>query len=139
MIREKRTEANYVLIKILRIMKRLFLTVMAVLSMTMTFAENEELNTVSNANAYKMSVNYSKLADALGLSLDQQEAVQDIHSEFCADMLNAGNANDDERKDMVEKALTKDLKHMRSVLSDNQYRTYLMLLNTTIVNRGLNK
>ena len=120
-------------------MKRLFLTVMAVLSMTMTFAENEELNTVSNANAYKMSVNYSKLADALGLSLDQQEAVQDIHSEFCADMLNAGNANDDERKDMVEKALTKDLKHMRSVLSDNQYRTYLMLLNTTIVNRGLNK
>ena len=29
--------------KILRIMKRLFLTVVAVLSMTMTFAENEKL------------------------------------------------------------------------------------------------
>ncbi len=112
---------------------------MAVLSMTVTFAENEELNTVSNANAYKMTVNYGKLADALGLSLDQQEAVQDIHSEFCADMYNAGNANEDERKGLVKKALDKDLKHMRSVLSDNQYRTYLMLLNTTIVNHGLNK
>lgn len=117
----------------------MFLTVMAVLSMTVTFAENEELNTVSNANAYKMTVNYGKLADALGLSLDQQEAVQDIHSEFCADMYNAGNANEDERKGLVKKALDKDLKHMRSVLSDNQYRTYLMLLNTTIVNHGLNK
>ena len=135
----RRVPKSQSLIKILRIMKRLFLTVMAVLSMTMTFAENEELNTVSNANAYKMSVNYDKLADALSLSLDQQEAVQDIHSEFCADMYNAGNSSSDERKALVEKALQKDLKHMRSVLSDNQYRTYLMLLNTTIVNRGLNK
>ena len=120
-------------------MKRLYLTVMAVLSMTLTFAENEELNTVSKADAYKMTVNYSRLADALGLSLDQQEAVQDIHSEFCADMYNAGISGTDERKALVKKALEKDLKHMRSVLSDNQYRTYLMLLNTTIVNRGLNK
>ena len=38
---------------------------MAVLSMTLTFAENEELNTVSKADAYKMTVNYSRLADAL--------------------------------------------------------------------------
>ena len=98
-------------------MKRLFLTVMAVLSMTMTFAENEELC----------------------LSIDQLEAVQDIHSEFCADMMNAGNANADERKPMVEKALQKDLKHMRYVLTENQYRKYLMLLNVTISNRGLEK
>lgn len=120
-------------------MKRLFLTVMAVLSMTMTFAENEELNTVSNANAYKMSVNYDKLADALDLTFDQLEAVQDIHSEFCADMMNAGSANASERKAMVKEALAKDLKHMRSVLSGEQYHTYLKLLNATIVNRGLNK
>lgn len=120
-------------------MKRLFLTVMAVLSMTMTFAENEELNTVSNADAYKMTVNYSSLADALYLSIDQLEAVQDIHSEFCADMMNAGNASADERKALVDKALQKDLKHMRYVLTDSQYHKYLMLLNTTIVNRGLEK
>lgn len=120
-------------------MKRLFLTVMAVLSMAVTFAENEEFNTVSNANAYRMSVNYDKLAYALGLTLDQKEAVQDIHSEFCADMLNAGAASPEERKVMVDKALKKDLKHMRGILSDSQYHTYLMLLNTTIVNHGLNK
>ena len=120
-------------------MKRLFLTVMAVLSMTMTFAENEELNTVSNAELYKMNVNFNKLGDALMLSLDQQEAVQDIHSEFCADMLNAGLASVEERPAMVEKAIQKDLKHMRYVLSQSQYRKYLMLLNVTIANRGLKK
>ena len=54
-------------------------------------------------------------------------------------MMNAGNANADERKAMVSKALAKDLKHMHSVLSDGQYHTYLKLLNATIVNRGLNK
>lgn len=117
----------------------MFLTVMAVLSMTVTFAENEELNTVNNASAYKMSVNSNKLAYALGLTLDQLEAVEDINSEFCADMMNAGNATQSERKAMVDKALKKNLKHMHFVLSDGQYHKYLALLNATIVNRGLNK
>ena len=66
-------------------MKRLFLIVMALLSMTMTFAENEKLNSVDKANAYNMSVNYVKLAETLDLSADQTELVQDIHTSFCAD------------------------------------------------------
>lgn len=125
--------------KILRIMKRLFLTVVAVLSMTMTFAENEKLNSVENANAYNMAVNYDRLADCLGLSMDQAEAVQDIHSSFCADMMNAAGANADERESMVKKAVEKDLKYMRYVLTQDQYRKYLMLLSATFNNRGLIK
>lgn len=121
------------------IMKRLFLTVVAVLSMTMTFAENEKLNNVENANAYNMSVNYAKLADCLNLSKDQLESVQDIHTSFCADMMNAAGANADERHEMVKKAVEKDLKYMRSILTSEQYRTYLVLLNTTFNNRGLNE
>ncbi len=118
-------------------MKRLFLTVVAVLSMTMTFAENENLNNTSNASAYNMAVNYDKLADCLGLSTDQAEAVQDIHTSFCADMMNAAGANADERNGMIKKAVEKDLKYMRYVLTENQYRKYLMLLNATFNNRGL--
>ena len=120
-------------------MKRLFLTVVAVLSMTMTFADNEKLNNAENANAYNMEVNYSRLSDCLGLSIDQAEAVQDIHTSFCADMMNAAGANADERETLVQKALQKDLKYMRSVLTDSQYRKYLRLLNATFVNRGLIK
>lgn len=120
-------------------MKRLFLIVMALLSMTMTFAENEKLNSVDNANAYNMSVNYVKLAETLDLSADQTEFVQDIHTSFCADMINASTANPDERKEMVKQAIAKDLKFMRNVLSENQYRKYLMLLNLTFSNRGLER
>lgn len=120
-------------------MKRLFLTVVAVLSMTMTFAENEKLNSVDNANAYNMSVNYSKLADCLELSGDQVELVQDIHTSFCADMMNAAYANADERESMVKNAIAKDLNFMRHVLNSDQYRKYLTLLNLTFNNRGLNK
>ncbi|HIW44202.1 MAG TPA: hypothetical protein H9986_04145 [Candidatus Prevotella stercoripullorum] len=120
-------------------MKRLFLTVVAVLSMTMTFADNEKLNNTESANAYNMEVNYGKLADCLGLSIDQAEAVQDIHTSFCADMMNAAGANADERDAMVKKAVEKDLKYMRSVLTEDQYRSYLRLLNATFTNRGLMK
>ena len=120
-------------------MKRLFLTVVAVLSMTMTFAENEELNKVDNANSYNMSVNYDKLADCLGLTLDQAELVQDIHTSFCADMLNASQAESVERKAMVSKAIEKDLNYTHAVVTSEPCRKYLLLLNTTFNNRGLNK
>ena len=118
-------------------MKRLFLTVVAVLSMTMAFAENEKLNNTESTNAYNMAVNYGKLAESLGLSIDQAEAVQDIHTSFCADMMNAAGANADEREAMVKKAVEKDLKYMRTVLTEEQYRSYLRLLNATFMNRGL--
>ena len=86
-----------------------------------------------------MAVNYDRLADCLGLSIDQAEAVQDIHTSFCADMMNAAGANADERESMVKKAVEKDLKYMRYVLTQDQYRKYLMLLNATFNNRGLIK
>ena len=117
----------------------MFLTVVAVLSMTMAFAENEKLNNTESTNAYNMAVNYGKLAESLGLSIDQAEAVQDIHTSFCADMMNAAGANADKREAMVKKAVEKDLKYMRTVLTEEQYRSYLRLLNATFMNRGLIK
>ncbi len=120
-------------------MKRLFLTVVAVLSLTMTFAENEELNSVENTNAYNMSVNYTKLADYLQLTAEQLEDVKDIHSEFCADMMNATEETGESRAFMVKNAVYKDLTYMRYVLDNDQYRKYLKVLNATFNNRGLNK
>ena len=40
---------------------------------------------------------------------------------------------------MVDKAIEKNLKYMHYILNTNQYRKYLLLLNTTMNNRGLNK
>lgn len=107
------------------------------LSMTMTFAENEETKNVNNVETYDMSVNMRKLSVALGLTTDQMEAVESIHNTFNAEMQLAALANESDRKEKVEKAVERDIKWMHYVLDQKQYRVYLMLLNTTLNNRGL--
>ena len=111
---------------------------LAVLSMTMTFAENEGAKNVNNVEAYDMSVNMRKLSVALGLTADQVEAVENVHDYFTAEMQLAALADEDDRKALVKKAVDRDIKWMRYVLDQKQYHTYLVLLNTTLNNRGLN-
>lgn len=111
---------------------------LALLSMTMTFAENENTKNVSNVEAYDMSVNMRKLSVALGLTTDQMEAVENIHNTFNAEMQMAAHAEENDRQERVKKAVERDIKWMHYVLNDKQYRTYLTLLNTTLNNRGLN-
>ena len=41
------------------------------------------------------------------------------------------------RKKMVEVAVKKDVRYMGYILNEKQYKTYLLLLNTTLRNRGL--
>ena len=120
-------------------MKKMFLTLVAVMSMTMAFAEDENTVATNTVAAYDMKVNYSKLAEALGLSMDQLESVEDVHKTFCIEMTNAANAPKDDRKNMVDKAIEKNLKYMHYILNNSQYSKYLLLLNTTMNNRGLNK
>jgi len=119
-------------------MKRLFMMTLALLSMTMTFAENENTKNVSNVEAYDMSVNMRKLSVALGLTTDQMEAVENIHNTFNAEMQMAAHAEENDRQERVNKAVERDVKWMHYVLNDKQYRIYLTLLNTTLNNRGLN-
>ena len=112
----------------------------AMLSMTMAFAEGENVNSVNNLAAYDMSCNMNKLAEALSLTADQREAVDNIYETFAAEMMFAAQYySNDQRKEMVNKAINKNIAWMNYVLNDKQRRTYLMLLNTTINNRGLNK
>ncbi|MCD8296585.1 MAG: hypothetical protein LUC88_03335 [Prevotella sp.] len=120
-------------------MKRLLLVVVAVLSMAMSFAGNEEMSSVDSANAYNMAVNPVKLAEYLELSSDQIEAVKDIHSYFCADMLNASCSNGEERNYMIKDALDRDLTYMSFILTKDQYDKYLRVLNATFTNRGLRR
>ena len=104
----------------------------------MTFAENEEAKNVNQVEAYDMSVNMRKLSVALGLTTDQIEAVENVNNYFAAEMQLAAHADEADRKELVKKAVDRDIKWMRYVLDQKQYRTYLMLLNTTLNNRGLN-
>ena len=116
-------------------MKKVMILAVALLSMTTTFAADE--NASAATAAYNMNVNMGSLSEALSLNIDQAEAVADVHKNFTADMMNAATAASEERAALVDKAINKDLKYMRTILSNGQYRKYLTLLNTTLVNRGL--
>ena len=54
-----------------------------------------------------------------------------------AELLFASQASGEERQKMIDKAIAKDLAYMNYVLSHEQYRKYVMLLNVTLLNRGL--
>ena len=118
-----------------KIMKKIMILAVAMFAMaTTTFAADEATNATA---AYNMNVKMGSLANALSLNIDQAEAVADVHKNFTADMMNAATAAKDERTAMIDKAVIKDLKYMHSILNDSQYRKYVMLLNTTLMNRGL--
>ncbi len=109
------------------------------LSMTMTFAEEEKVAEVNNVEAYDLSVNIRKLGEALGLTMDQMESVADVHHTFCGEMMVAAHAQNDERKALVDKAVAKDLKYMNYILTGNQFAKYRVLLEATLTNRGIEK
>ena len=119
-------------------MKKIVLTMVALMSMTMTFAENETAANLNMTEAYNLkNVNMTKLCQALNLSKDQVESFAEIHKTFCAEMQFAAQASGEEREKMVNNAIKKDLAWMDYILNREQYRRYTMLLNTTLINRGL--
>lgn len=120
-------------------MKKMFLMTVAMFCMTATFAENENASNAAEANAYDMTVNIRRLGNTLGLTLDQMETVADIHRTFCGEMMIAAQAHKDDRSALVAKAVDKDLKYMRYVLTEDQFCKYSMLLHATLENRGLEK
>ena len=122
-------------------MKKIVLTVAAVMSMTLAFAagENDNNNTTTNTNAYKFNVSTYALSRALNLDFDQVDVVEDINRTFATEMMNASVAEGSERESKVQCAIKKDLSYMRYILNDRQYREYVKLLNVTLNNRGLNK
>ena len=117
----------------------MILTLVAILSMTTAFAEGETASSVNNVEAYELNVNMNKLSKALDLADDQKEAVADIHHTFASELMFAAQYSNADRERLVTRAIDNDVKWMRYVLNDKQMRTYLMLLNTTLNNRGLNK
>lgn len=119
-------------------MKRLFLTAMVVMTMTMAFADNEEKNS-NNVGAYEMHINMHSLGKALNLSSDQYGFVEDAINIFSEDMMSIAAAEGSDRLSMVHNAVSKNLSLSRGILTRAQYRKYVMLLNLTIINRGLNK
>lgn len=118
-------------------MKKFVLTVVAMMTMTLGFAESENHRTVKNAESYDMTFDMRRLAVTLDLTFDQMETIQVIQDNFNEAMLEAAAVPGPQSRMLVHQAVRKDVHQMRYVLNDKQYNTYLLLLGTTLRNRGL--
>ena len=121
-------------------MKKMILTVVAMMTFTFGFASNESYNSYraeKNVENYDMSFDMRRLAEKLELTSDQMEAVQVIQECFNNDMMSAASAKAHQRRFLVHQAVRKDAQQMQRVLNDKQFGTYMMLLGTTLRNRGL--
>ena len=118
-------------------MKKIVLAIVAMLSMTMAKAENENLNTTNATSAYVFDVNMKALSRALLLSSDQFDAVSSIQNTFNIEMMNAATADRSDRTELTKTAVTHCLRHLSQVLDREQMRKYISILNVTFNNRGI--
>ena len=120
-------------------MKKIVLTVVAVMSMTMAFAAGENDNNTATTHAHNSNLTTKSQRRPLHLNQAQVDMVEHNNNTFAVEMMNASVADGSERDVKVKAAVKKDLSYMRYVLTDRQYREYVKLLNVTLNNRGLNK
>lgn len=118
-------------------MKKIVMTLVAFMTMTMAFAGNSDAKSFHETDAYDMQVNIRRLGTTLGLTLDQMDVVNYVHNMFCAEMLDASKASTDKKSEKVSEAVEKNLTYMSYVLDSKQLAKYTALINNTLANRGL--
>ena len=130
-------------------MKKIVLTVVAMMAFTLSFAEtksnNVEMNAseldesiVNNADTrFDMSCDMRRLAVVLDLDEWQMEAVEAIQDNFNNAIRSLASFRGPRLRHMVRQAVRKDAQQMHRVLNDKQFGTYMLLLGTTLRNRNL--
>jgi len=118
-------------------MKKIILTVVAMMTLTTSYAKNEAFRPADNAERFDMSIDMRRLAAKLELNEYQMEALQIIHDNFNSEMQSAATARGHHRRMLVHQAVRKDAEQLQRVLNDKQFNTYMMLLGTTLHNKGL--
>ena len=120
-------------------MKKVFLMLVMLFAMSVySFAEDNNATEIERIERYDLKVNTRKLADYLQLSSDQFDAVESVTDELTKDLMFAAvECNKQSRSAVTKNALTKNVKHMSYILSDDQMHKYLVVLNATVNNRGI--
>ena len=112
-------------------MKKMILTLVAMMAMTSGFAKSNE------GKRFDMSCDIYRLSEVLELDENQMDAVETIHDNFSNEMQSLASARGPWRRHLIHQALTRDAFQMRRVLNDKQLDTYMQLMVTTIRNRQL--
>lgn len=108
-------------------MKKVVLTFVMAMFMSIGFAQSD------------FNFDVRRLANKLQLNQEQVERVELISENMFREIDDAENLNGFEKSIKVRKAINKDIRSMRSILDDNQFNEYVVLLITTLKNNVYNE
>ena len=121
-------------------MKKLIVMVAILLATSFpAMAEDTNSNSVNLVEAYDINVNINSLVRYLELSKDQVSSVESVQRVFSESLRCAAVMEDESRNNMVKNAIDYDLRNLKYILDDKQYRKYVRVLNATLLNRGIVK
>ena len=108
-------------------MKKVVLTFVMAMFMSMGFAQSD------------FNFDVRRLTNKLQLNQEQVERVELISENMFREIDDAESLNGFEKSIKVRKAINKDIRSMRSILDDNQFNEYVVLLITTLKNNVYNE
>ena len=115
-------------------MKKIFLTLVALMAVTFCSAETK----VDNVDTrFDMSCDMNRLSAVLDLNEWQMEAVEAIQNSFTNEMLSLASVKGPQVRHMVHQAVRKDAQKMKSVLNEKQFGLYMRIMMNTLRNRHL--
>lgn len=86
---------------------------------------------------YDFNVNYNKLSEYLKLNDRNFQKVKNAHDSFCEEMLTASRTNNlTERDSIIQNSIENEVRSMKDVLSNKQYRKFIKIFNATLNNQG---
>ena len=83
------------------------------------------------------AINFQQLGKYLQLETTQMEPVYQINEAFRANQEEAQSRGAKRKRELIKQALLVNLKQMKEVLSEAQYRNYVAILNVTNNNNRL--
>lgn len=112
-------------------MKRLFILALAIFSLTsVSFATDGNYEFLSKLNKKEK---FNGLVNYLQADYEQQRYLKEIFEVSYQKMEKASNSGENSEKE-IQKALAFNLANTKSVLSPEQYKKYLIVLNITSIN-----
>lgn len=86
---------------------------------------------------YDFNVNYNKLSEYLKLNDRNFQKVKNVHDSFCEEMLTASRTNNlAERDSIIKSSIENEVRNMKNVLSNKQYKKFIKIFNATLNNQG---
>ena len=117
-------------------MKKLMMAVCVVL-MGMGLQSVKAQGVYESVRKVPFTIRFSQLSRFLNLKPSQRESVYQISDQFMAEQQEALGRGNARRGELMDRALQVNLKRMKETLSEEQYRSYVKLLNVTSNNQLL--